>query len=50
MKGIFFHRFDIAVYAEPWELKNTLLCQLWHVGRLRVNRNFSGGHFIWILQ
>ena len=37
MKGIFFHRFDIAVHAEPWELKNTLMCQLWHVGRLRVN-------------
>ena len=37
MKGIFFHRFDKAVHAEPWELKNTLLCQLWQVGRLRVN-------------
>ena len=36
-KGIFFHRFDIAVHAEPWELKNTLMCQLWHVERLRVN-------------
>ena len=37
MKGIFFHRFDIAVQAEPWDLKNTLLCQPWHVGRLRLN-------------
>ena len=36
MKRIFFHRFDIAVLAEPWELKNTSICQLWHVGRLRV--------------
>ena len=35
MKGIFFHRFDIAVHAGPWELKNTLMCQLWHVGRMR---------------
>ena len=23
MKGISFHRFDIAVHAEPWELKKT---------------------------
>ena len=38
IKGTFFRRFDIAVDAEPWELKNTLMCQLWHVGRLRVNR------------
>ena len=37
MKGIFFHPFDIAVLAEPWELKKTSMCQLWHVGRLRVN-------------
>ena len=36
MKGIFFHRFDIAVDAEPLELKNTFMCQLWHGGRLRV--------------
>ena len=33
----FFHRFDIAVHADPWEPKNTLMCQLWHVGRLQVN-------------
>ena len=38
MKGIFFHRFDIAFHAEPRELKNTWMCQLWHVGRLRVNQ------------
>ena len=36
IKGISFHRFDIAVYAEPWELRNTLMCQLLHVRRLRV--------------
>ena len=36
MKWIFFHRFHIAVHAEPWELKDFLICQLWHVGRLRV--------------
>ena len=36
MKLDFFHRFDIAVYAEPFELKNIFMCQLWHVGRLRV--------------
>ena len=24
MKEIFFHRFDVALDAEPWELKNTL--------------------------
>ena len=29
--------FDIAVHAKPWELKNTMMCQIWHVGRLRVN-------------
>ena len=38
MKGIFFHRFDKEVHAEPWELENTLICQIWHVGRLRVNK------------
>ena len=37
IKRTFFHRFNIGVDAEPWELKNTLMCQLWHVGRLRVN-------------
>ena len=26
IKGTFFHRFDIAVDTEPWELKNTLMC------------------------
>ena len=31
------HCFDIAVPAAPWELKNTFMCQLWHIGRLRVN-------------
>ena len=45
MKGIFFHRFDIAVLAEPWELKNTWMCQLWHVGRLRVNSRESKSHW-----
>ena len=39
MKGIFFERFAIAVHAEPWELKNTLMHQLWHVGRLRFNNS-----------
>ena len=34
IKLIFFHCFYIAV--EPWELKNTSMCQVWHVGRLRV--------------
>ena len=42
MKGIFY-RFDIVVHAEPWELKNTLMCQLWHVGRLRVNPTAKEG-------
>ena len=36
-KEIFFHRFDVAVHAEPLKVKNTLICQLRHVGRLRVN-------------
>ena len=39
MKGIFFRRFGIAVHAEQWELKNTFMCQLWYVGRLRVILN-----------
>ena len=42
MKEIFFNRFDIAVHADPLELKNTLMCQLWHVGCLRVNRFLNG--------
>ena len=32
----FFHRFDITVHAEPWKLKNILICQVWHVSHLRV--------------
>ena len=37
IKGIFFYRFDIALLAEPWKFENTWMCQLSHVGRLRVN-------------
>ena len=35
-KNWFFHCFEKAVHAEPWKLKNILICQVWHVGRLRV--------------
>ena len=41
IKVTFFHRFDIAVDAEPWELKNILMCQLWHVERLRVELSLN---------
>ena len=34
--GLFFHRLGIAVSAEPWELKNRPMRQLWRNGRLRV--------------
>ena len=36
----FLHLFDITFHAEPWELKNTLMCQLWHVERLRVKETY----------
>ena len=40
----------LAVHAEPWKLKNTLICQLWHVGRLRLTvqefANLHSSHMI----
>ena len=39
--GTFFHRFGMAVNAEPWEPENTLSRKLWRNRRLRVNQASS---------
>ena len=38
---LFFLDYEIGVHAKPWQLENTLMCQLWHVRRLKV-RLFVG--------
>ena len=46
LRVVFFDGFEIAVNAEPWETKNTSMCQLWHVGRLRDMLVFNK-KFVW---
>ena len=47
MWGKLFHRFELAVKAEPWEPKTNPTRQLWRNGRLRVNLRYTAiGHIL----
>ena len=46
---VYFSPFWIAVNAEPWELKNRPMRQLWRNGRLRVKRKYNHYH-IFLVQ